>query len=100
VPRRNKERIKNSGNLLRKNFHVPLCFWVRNQKVGDVSPKGRIGVSQLGINLTPVIGGVSVLVAVRRQISLSANADAIARRAIAYLMIACFHVLLYFLVGN
>ncbi|MDR3198148.1 MAG: hypothetical protein LBU34_09805 [Planctomycetaceae bacterium] len=77
-------------------FFGCFCFWVGNQKVGDVSPRYRIGVSRLGTNLTTVIDNVFVLVSVRRQISRSADADAIVRRTIAYLVIAQFLDCLFF----
>ncbi|MDR3198069.1 MAG: hypothetical protein LBU34_09405 [Planctomycetaceae bacterium] len=59
---------------------------VCQQKVGGVSPKHRIGVSRLRTNLTTVIDGVSVLVAVRRQISQPADANATVRRTVAYFL--------------
>jgi hypothetical protein len=64
--------------LMVAEFLGCFCVWVGNQKVGDVSPKHRIGVSRLGTNLTMVIDNVFVLVYVRRQISRSADADATA----------------------
>ncbi|MDR3197798.1 MAG: hypothetical protein LBU34_08025 [Planctomycetaceae bacterium] len=42
----------------------------------------------MGTNLTTVIDNVFVLVFVRRQISLSANANATLRRRVAYLLIS------------